>query len=100
MAVNAECAAVVRDAVLATRGLLLTMRIGVVPGTALRRRFSPRTHLEAELRLGLRPAEQIALHLVDAGRAQQTELLLGLDAFGSDQDVERIAEAFHRADDR
>src|SRR5436853_2113917 len=46
-----------------------------------------------------RPAEQIALHLGATGASQEIELLLGLYAFGSGDDVEALRHADHRAHD-
>src|SRR6478672_3721096 len=47
-----------------------------------------------------RRAEQIPLRLRAALPAQEVELRVGLDAFGSGDDAEALAEAGHRADDR
>ena len=55
---------------------------------------------EFELRVRARQAEQVALRQRAARRAQQRELLGGLDAFRGGHDVEASRQARHRAHDR
>ena len=50
--------------------------------------------------IGPRLAEQEALSLMAALRAQAAQLGFGLDAFGGDRDAEAHAEADDRAHDR
>src|SRR4051812_45847452 len=45
-------------------------------------------------------ADEVSLHPEAIGLAQKVELLLGLDAFGHDRNVETKAEPDHRTDDR
>ena len=45
------------------------------------------------------PPEQVALHEAAAGRAQQRELVLGLDALGDDGELGGAADAQRRLDD-
>src|SRR5581483_803213 len=49
---------------------------------------------------GLRAAEQIALRVVAAVRAQELHLLLGLGAFGDDLKTEAVGKLGHADDDR